>query len=113
MVQYYIARSSLINLNKYGTMKYTRTKLVMNKLDDQEIHIDAPDGDETLGHDEWNSLAVFYGNDDEPEKGKEVCEANARLFINANDLLTAHIDNFIHIGKWLSAALDDPMVCIE
>ena len=92
---------------------HTRTQLVMNKKDSQEIHIDAPEGDHNLNFVRWVSLARFYGNDYDPEVGEKVCEANAQLFIGAHDLLMAHIDNFNHIGKWLSAALDDPMVCSE
>lgn len=62
--------------------KYTPGPWIARRVDSQEWHIDAPNGDPTLGHVKWSGLAV-YGCDDFRQGGDIVAEANARLIAAA------------------------------
>lgn len=42
-----------------------------------------------VGHESWTGMSVVFGCDDDPEMGKVVGEANARLIAAAPDLLEA------------------------
>ena len=68
--------------------KHTPAPWVARMVDSQEWHIDAPNGDPTVGHIKWTGLAV-YGCDDYRQAGSEVSEANARLIASAPELLEA------------------------
>lgn len=50
------------------------------------IHIDAPHGDERIGHDSWQGLAIAYGCEDDPRAGDAVAHGNASLICAAHDL---------------------------
>jgi hypothetical protein len=72
--------------------------IVDENSDPQEISIDAPNGDPTIGHGEWKSLVVVYGSDDFPEEGAEVARSNARLISAAPELFEA-LNNMVEIAR--------------
>lgn len=49
------------------------------------VHIDAPRGDERIGHDSWQGLAIVYGCEDD-QHGDMVMHDNASLICAAHDL---------------------------
>ena len=69
------------------TDKHTPGPWVARRLDDQEWHIDAPNGDSRFGHVRWEQFAIVYGCDDVPETGRDVAEANAHLIAAAPAML--------------------------
>ena len=70
-------------------MSYTKGPWEIGEwTDDQEVMIDAPNGDRDLAFSKWNGLAVVYGSDDF-SGGHEKAKANARLIASAPDLLEA------------------------
>lgn len=52
----------------------------------QEVVINAPHGDPSLGYERWKQMATVYGCDEQPVTGGRVMEANARLIAAAPDL---------------------------
>lgn len=55
----------------------------VGKADGQELSIDAPTGDPTLGYAKWDGLAAVYGCDADPESGRLVMRANAEFIVRA------------------------------
>ncbi len=53
----------------------------------QEVWIDAPGGDPTLGFKAWDGLLSAWGSDDDPVRGLEVAKANAQVAACAPELL--------------------------
>lgn len=70
-------------------MKHTPGPYEIEWKDAQEARINAPNGDPDLHSDSWTSLAVFYGEDDDPYIGHQKAESNARLFIAAPEMYEA------------------------
>lgn len=50
------------------------------------IHIDAPRGEERIGHNYWDGFIVCYGNQCNPRAGDAVAHGNASLICAAHDL---------------------------
>ena len=51
--------------------------------DPQAVMIDAPMGDEDIGHIRWNGFIVCYGCDDDPGVGARKARANAEFVVRA------------------------------
>lgn len=69
--------------------KHTPGPWVLSWGSGQEVRIDAPSGDPTLGYKAWRGLASTWGCEDNPVAGMEVAVANARLIAAAPELLGA------------------------
>lgn len=69
--------------------KHTPSPWVVRVMGAQVVAIDAPNGDQTIGHSRWKELATAYGCDDAMEDGEAVALANARLIAAAPELLEA------------------------
>lgn len=69
--------------------KHTPSPWAVRVMGAQVVAIDAPNGDQTIGHSQWKELATAYGCDDAMEDGEAVALANARLIAAAPELLEA------------------------
>ena len=68
--------------------KHTPGPWAARRVSRQEWHIDAPNGDPTIGHKLWQGLAAVYGCDDRSAAGAQVAEANAHAIAAAPAMLT-------------------------
>lgn len=69
--------------------KHTPGPWMLHPVDNFEWSVDAPSGDPDLGYGKWESLAVVYGCEDEPQIGERKGKCNALLIAAAPELLDA------------------------
>jgi hypothetical protein len=72
--------------------------LRVRRIDGNEYAIDAPKGDERLGINKWETLAIVYGQDFSGN-GPAVARANAFAFAAAPDLLEAAKLTVLHFKR--------------
>jgi len=66
-------------------MKHAKTPWTCRQAPgtDQELWIDSTNGDEELGHYEWNMLGAVYGCDERLNIGSEKVKASAEFIVKA------------------------------